>query len=481
MNISRRQFFIGGAAFSSLGAFAGNRFILAAAGAGVVGAVVPLLRFGVVSDIHVRNHAKPGESEMDGSCNELTFIKTLQWFRDAKVDAVAVAGDMADGGTLDQLECVAAAWNSVFPGDKAPDGRKVERLFVYGNHDMGGVPYARSRFKGRSDAEIAPYTIYESPWKAWEETFHEPFEPIWTKQVKGYRFIGAHWWSQRGCKGRDEPFNDRIADWYEAHKKEIDPALPFFHIQHPHPKDTCYGSWAWGHDTGATTKALSAFPNAIAFSGHSHYALTDERSVWQGAFTSVGTGSLRYVGTPGREFKTSNLKFYSRDCRTGMLWSVYADRIVAERREFVSGLSIGEDWVLPLPSAEPRPFAFAERAKKFRAPQFRKDARLSVSKENKGGDALYVVTASDVAPDPCGRLFRIEFTAQAKNGRKVSKNVIPDNFGHSLGHKKTGRPLVCRFTSSEIGDPDADGIAFAATPLNCFGARGKALTATFKS
>ena len=32
MNMTRRNFFIGGAAFASLGAFAGNRFILAAAG-----------------------------------------------------------------------------------------------------------------------------------------------------------------------------------------------------------------------------------------------------------------------------------------------------------------------------------------------------------------------------------------------------------------------------------------------------------------
>jgi hypothetical protein len=75
--------------------------------------------------------------------------------------------------------------------------------------------------------------------------------------------------------------------------KKIDPSLPFFYVQHPHLKDTCYGPWAWGHDAGITTKTLSAYPNAIAFSGHSHYSLTDERTIWQGAFTSVGTGSFR--------------------------------------------------------------------------------------------------------------------------------------------------------------------------------------------
>ena len=51
MNISRRQFLIGGAAFASLGAFAGNRFILAAAGFKAGGK--PRLKFGVLSDIHI--------------------------------------------------------------------------------------------------------------------------------------------------------------------------------------------------------------------------------------------------------------------------------------------------------------------------------------------------------------------------------------------------------------------------------------------
>ena len=51
MDISRRNFFIGGAAFASLGAFGGNRFMLAASGFKAGGR--PRLRFGVLSDIHI--------------------------------------------------------------------------------------------------------------------------------------------------------------------------------------------------------------------------------------------------------------------------------------------------------------------------------------------------------------------------------------------------------------------------------------------
>ena len=82
MNISRRQFLIGGAAFASLGAFGGNRFILAAAGFKAGGK--PRLKFGVLSDIHI---TKIGAGEkMSGWGNNLTFKHALEWFRSQDVE-----------------------------------------------------------------------------------------------------------------------------------------------------------------------------------------------------------------------------------------------------------------------------------------------------------------------------------------------------------------------------------------------------------
>jgi len=119
MNISRRRFFIGGAAFASLGAFAGNRFMLAAAGFKAGGN--PRLKFGVLSDIHI-TRIGVGEKMASGG-NNLTFKHALEWFRSQDVDAVVIAGDMADKGMDENLMAVADAWYSVFPDDKYPDGR----------------------------------------------------------------------------------------------------------------------------------------------------------------------------------------------------------------------------------------------------------------------------------------------------------------------------------------------------------------------
>jgi 3',5'-cyclic AMP phosphodiesterase CpdA len=506
MNISRRQFFIGGAAATGVfGAFGGNRFF-AAAGFKADGA--PKLRFGVVSDIHI---TKVGADEkMEGWGNNLTFKHTLEWFRSQNVDAVVIAGDMADKGMVDQMEAVAQAWYAVFPDDRYPDGRPIEKVFVMGNHDYHGYLYGDYAAKVYPDKDERVKHVLRSDFATrWKRIFNEDYARFYCKKIKGYTFLGQHWDDGKGMEtGHGScDFGAELQAFLAAKGGTLDPSLPFFYVQHPHPKDTCYGSWAWGHDSGKVTQALSAYPNAIAFSGHSHYSLTDERSVWQGAFTSVGTSSLRYSGMPynecppfgyentategkkGWRYDAAKLmrRFAAGDCRQGMLWSVYDDCIVVKRREFLSNLDVGDDWVLPLPSAEPKPFAFAERAKKFRAPSFPAGAKLAVSTvkaKSRGGksrngkeslpsvekSAFKVVVPATVA-DRNARLYKLEFVAESKDGTKKTKLIMPEGFNHAVGHAKASAPSFCLFARDEFNGE----VRFTVTPFNCFGARGTPL------
>ena len=114
-----RRFFIGGC--TSFGAFGGLRF-LSAAPARPAGK--PNLSFGVLSDVHVS--AMAGEENWRGKC--AYFRQALEWFRSQAVDAVMIAGDIADNGFVGQFQAFAETWFEVFPGDRAPDGRKVEKL-----------------------------------------------------------------------------------------------------------------------------------------------------------------------------------------------------------------------------------------------------------------------------------------------------------------------------------------------------------------
>ena len=93
----------------------------------------PNLIIGVLSDIHIRD-AQSAD----------TFQHALEYFRGQKVDGVIMAGDLADWGLEPQLQVVADVWYRVFPDDKLPTGEHVEKLFIYGNHDMEGYTWGHS-------------------------------------------------------------------------------------------------------------------------------------------------------------------------------------------------------------------------------------------------------------------------------------------------------------------------------------------------
>ena len=104
MLFNRRQFL---GAMASFGAFGAARPLFAAP------AGRPNLVLGILSDIHLSiSKGKDGTLSFAG---EEMFTKALKWYRDCGVDGVLVCGDMADRGTVEELEAVARAWYSVFP------------------------------------------------------------------------------------------------------------------------------------------------------------------------------------------------------------------------------------------------------------------------------------------------------------------------------------------------------------------------------
>ena len=508
INISRR-WFIGG--LTSFGAFGGCRMFRAPAGRFADG--TPSLTFGVVSDVHVRLGAT-GQA-LDAGGDTATLVHTLEWFRDQKVDAVMIAGDIADTGLVKELEAVAAAWFKVFPNDTAPDGRHVERLFVYGNHDWEGFQYGFGRI-GRQlwpDKDEYARNILRTDLKGnWERIFHEPFAPVYRKEVRGYSFVGGQWTADH-CRGAEERGVVGVEEFFAANAKTFDPSKPFFYFQHPHPKNTCYGAWAWGHDAGGATKALSPFPNAIAFSGHSHYSLTDERSIWQGAFTSLGTSSLRYTGLAfdsrppagyensgaphaGRAtfdpYKVMPAHYGAGNGRQGMLVRVYADCVTFTRREFVGDRLLGDDWVLPLPSAEAKPFDFAARAAKAPAPQFPAAAALSIKKtrgKNRGMKTgktpvpsvekdIYALTFPAANAVPGARPFEYEVAIEPKDGKRTVRHVLALGFNMPLSDKQAQGDSVFRIAADQLPE---GAFRFAVRPLNSLGRAGEPLVSDWIS
>lgn len=101
----------------------------------------PKLRVGVLSDIHVVD-GDPNNAWSVGTCD--MFEKALRYFASRGVDAVVVAGDIADSGLASELKMAGDTWRKIFPGGRRPDGGKVEKVFVCGNHDVDGWRWTKN-------------------------------------------------------------------------------------------------------------------------------------------------------------------------------------------------------------------------------------------------------------------------------------------------------------------------------------------------
>ncbi len=249
----------------------------------------PVLRFAVCSDIH-----------LNGEEGQTAAVRFGQLFDDMyaysesctynKFDAMMVAGDFSGGGAEKQYEMY-----KKITGEKLRPETKL--LTVIGNHEF--IDY-------RDEDATVGYTVYKKYISEEMDT---------DVVVNGYHFIGVAY------DDNGKTFKTKLSWLKERLDKAIaqNPEMPVFVYQHPHPFLTVYGSVNWG-DTDLR-KVLSKYPQVVDFSGHSHYCPADPRSVWQGAFTSVGCGSLSAL--------MGNLNYIEGDKdapgESGSAWVVEAD------------------------------------------------------------------------------------------------------------------------------------------------------------
>ena len=431
----------------------------------------PNLVIGIVSDIHLR-----------GADTAETFIHALERFRGFEVDGVIIAGDMADQGLLPQLQVVADAWFKVFPKNKGINGKRTEPLFVYGNHDVEAHTWGGTiKSVGKETAEVQGIGPQRA--KAWKQCFKEPYQPIWMKTIKGYHFIGAHWQNQNNVPGLEE--------FLEKHNAELTAdGKPFFYIQHAHPKDTCNCAWAWGRDDGTVTRLLSKYPNAVAFSGHSHSPLDDDRDLWQGSFTSIGTSSLKYLyPMPARENTYQDdwsakppsqmPKMDPQDGRQGLLMRVYDNLITFARYEFVYDEIVGAAWRLPWPISTTEPLSFENRAKKAPIPEFPADAKATVTtgkgKDRYGTEQEQVTVHFPTVLKKNAGVRAFDYEVQVEYDWLDVRNIACTKRVFSpkcyLGENKDTEEVICVFGKSEL--PKDFAYRFAIRPCNCFGGKGK--------
>ena len=439
----------------------------------------PRLKFGVISDIHITT---PASAE--------AFRRALVYFRDRGADAVLVAGDLSDWGLKSGFRSVAETWYDVFPNDCGADGEKVVKLFITGNHDFDGWDYGDMTL----DMHVQGYSEDEAlskhgMAKCWEEAFHEPFAEIRKRTVKGYDFVSAEW------AGLEKSENDaKTAEWLAAHAGELSNDKPFFFFRHA-PLPGTVSSSLGRPGVKTLTDALRKFPNCIAFNGHTHWTLNDERSIWQEEFTAISIPSMSYTTMPrgyenGSDSRKGDSKLGmprlpSRDNleeAQGYFVSVYEDRMVVERRDFEHMTEAATPWIVPLGANRAKPFAWTVRAMTAPVPQFAAGAEVDAfvtNADTRGGHWAIFMTLEFPAAECAdgGRVFDYEVRAELVSGGAPA--ALKRFLSPAFYKRPEDEPSFLSFRFDAMDLPESGRYCFAVYPRNCFGVAGRPIHSRF--
>ena len=310
---------------------------------------VPLLRVGIVSDIQALPF--PGDWGMHN------LDRAFFMLAPKRLDVLVMAGDLADGAAPE----VFAAWRELAAERFGSPGPAL--VACAGNHDY----WVSGRFEDRDHRKL--YEIFcrgigQSP----EDPFHTA--------VKGYHFIAL---SEDVNEGQYSPAAVAALEAEICKAVAAAPDKPVFVITHYPPFDTVCGS----HCKSAQRQLgemLKKYPQAVSFSGHTHYPLEDDRGLWQGEYTAVTTSTLAYACMEERPYNSCNsIVPFAREATQMLYMEVFADRLVIRRYNVTDRREIKPDrpWTVELPH-DPARAARIDRSAGRKAPEFPAGAELLV-------------------------------------------------------------------------------------------------------
>ena len=239
---------------------------------------VPVLRFLVTSDVHIRNDT----AALNGHEQLAKLYETAYAYSEShpsynKLDGMFFIGDNTQGGTEQQQ-----TYFFNFLKENTKEGTYA--LAAMGNHEFKATGQNYKDPEGAT-AKFLEYSGYE--------TTDTRFE------LGGYQFIVFA--PDLYDKTNGVFFTQKKLDWL---KQELDAAVaatpdkPVFVMQHQPPYQTMKGSYSKASADEGLKNVLVNYPQVIDFSGHTHCSLSDPRIIWQGEFTAINTGGMAYLSIP---------------------------------------------------------------------------------------------------------------------------------------------------------------------------------------
>lgn len=323
-------------------------------------------RFAVISDTHI------GRTNSEEKLTKLLQIIVKQT---PKLDALFIVGDIVDSGTETQFKTL----KTILDRELKDSG--IRPVVMLGNHE-----YLTSGAVMRANYEAS----FPGQYHQYIKIKDYPFITISQENYYGY--------GTETVTAEDPKLflKEKLAEASSEYPGK--PIFVFFHIP---VSNTVYGSYptfsgdaSWG--VNHLYEILKPYKQSITFSGHSHYAVADERSIYQQDFTSINDGGAAY-GETEKGFQQGIHPGNSEAVVQGVFVEVKEnDDVLVERYDFFNDRPIKEQtpWLIEAPHDGSK-FKYTSDRTGGEAPYFEPESMLRIADIVKGGCTLIIPQAKD--------------------------------------------------------------------------------------
>lgn len=279
------------------------------------------LSFPVVSDIHVQSDNKASQTKLAAALQDLHEISP-------DAGALIINGDLTNGrsGDYARLKTIlntyphpANVWSAI------------------GNHEFYKAWYDAS---GRWNPDGFPNGETEDASISRFLQFNGESSIYYEKTLSGYHFIflGSEQYRQSNPDNKEDAYlSEAQLDWLkQTLNKDAQEGQPIFIFLHQPLPDTVAGTSNFINNRAIVQhqelqSILSAYPQVILFTGHTHWELNSKNTLAKGAFTMINTSS---VEQPWTADDTGTGKEADAKASEGLLVDVYNDKVVVRGRDF---------------------------------------------------------------------------------------------------------------------------------------------------
>lgn len=382
-----------------------------------------VLSFGAISDVHVNAVSGDAVDKVKSAIAQLTKEAAKNG---GKLDALAVVGDIADTGKAAELGYFKSALESVLPDE-------VKTLLVTGNHDS-----IMGQCLNLMDYELAFGEKYFGEGIDTEDT--NLSIGVRDCVVNGYHFLMLEpetYSKTIGC-----PYSKEAVEWLDNMLRKLteeNPEQYVFVCTHPMIYNTCYGSDLDGNpsywSTTYLTPTLSKYSQVVTFGGHLHFPINDNRSIMQGAFTSLGCGSVRYMAIEAGGYENMAGATVMNDryeISSGLLVQVDENGNVKVTKMFFSEEApFEEPWTIAHPDADGthlKKYSRETREAANKAPVLG-NVKIDGRENTKTGVKTYL-TFDAATDDEFAHHYEIEIK-HITAGKVINKKILSDFYHHA--------------------------------------------------